>query len=95
MVQVDSQNLLNNVFKTLLSYSPSSQIWLNLPVDHPHFGYNTKLNPKIKIHLQKSASISLTNSLSFMKLSFLACFQVVSNRLWANTKQEKDIVLKQ
>jgi hypothetical protein len=66
MVQVDSQNLLNNVLKTLLSYSPTSQIWLNLPVDHPHFGYNSKLNPKIILNLQKSASTSLTSSLSFI-----------------------------
>jgi hypothetical protein len=30
-----------------------------------------------------------------LKLSFLACFQVVSNRLWAHTKQEKGHGLEQ
>jgi hypothetical protein len=39
----------NNIYerlKNLLSFLACSQIWLNLPVDHSHFGYITKLTPK-------------------------------------------------
>jgi hypothetical protein len=46
----DSSNVAKNIegcFKILVSYLASSQIWLNLPVDHCHFGYSTKL-PKTK-----------------------------------------------
>ncbi len=37
-----------NVLRFLLSYVACSQIWLNLPMDHCHFGYNTKLTPHPK-----------------------------------------------
>jgi len=33
-------------FFNLLSYLGCSQIWQNLPANHGHFGYNTKLTPK-------------------------------------------------
>jgi hypothetical protein len=33
-------------FFNLLSYLGCSQIWQNLPANHGHFGYNSKLTPK-------------------------------------------------
>ncbi len=44
MVQVGSQKYRS--FKFLLSYLVCSQIGSKLPVDHHHFGYNTKLPHK-------------------------------------------------
>ncbi len=35
-------------FQILLSYLACSQIWLNLHVNHHHFGYKTKLPPQKK-----------------------------------------------
>jgi len=35
-----------DVFKELLSYLACSQIWLNLLVDHCHFGYITNVTKK-------------------------------------------------
>jgi hypothetical protein len=47
MVQEGSQKYkINDVLKKLLSGLACSQIWLNLPLDHCHFGYNTKLPKK-------------------------------------------------
>jgi hypothetical protein len=34
--------------RNVLPYLASSQIWPNIFVDHCHFGYITKLNPKKK-----------------------------------------------
>jgi hypothetical protein len=33
-------------FEKIFSYLACSQIWLNYPADHCHFGYNTKLPKK-------------------------------------------------
>jgi hypothetical protein len=43
MVQVSSQKYKRMFLRNLLSYLAFSQIWLNLPVDHSHFGCNTKI----------------------------------------------------
>jgi hypothetical protein len=46
-----SSNVAKNIegcFKIFVSYLACSQIWLNLPVDHCHFGYSTKLPTKKK-----------------------------------------------
>ncbi len=34
------------MFKKFTFIFSGSQIWLNLRMDHHHFGYNTKLTPK-------------------------------------------------
>jgi hypothetical protein len=39
-----------------ISYLACSQIWLNLLMDHCHFGYITKLTPKKKEHWQQQAA---------------------------------------
>jgi hypothetical protein len=39
---------IQGLFKILVSYLACSQICLNLPVNHHHFGYITKLTPKKK-----------------------------------------------
>jgi hypothetical protein len=41
-----SQNNKNIYYIKILSYLAFSQIWLNLPLYHRHFGYNTKLPPE-------------------------------------------------
>jgi hypothetical protein len=43
MVEVCSQKYYRKVFKIIFSNLACSQIWLNLLVDHHHFGFNTKL----------------------------------------------------
>jgi hypothetical protein len=49
MVIVCSQKYINGHFKKMsLSHVACSQIWLNLPMDHHHFGYITKLTGKKK-----------------------------------------------
>jgi len=45
MVQVGSQKY-TRIFLKLFSYLSSSQNWLNLDVDHHHYGYNKKLSKK-------------------------------------------------
>jgi hypothetical protein len=46
MVQVGSQKIEGCFINILLSYLVFSQTWLNLPMDHRHFGYITKLEKK-------------------------------------------------
>jgi hypothetical protein len=51
MIQLFSQakkSLIKNNKFVLISYLTCSQIWLNLLVNHHHFGYITKLTPKKK-----------------------------------------------
>ncbi len=62
-VQVGSPKNKGYVHQNLPSYLASSHIWLNLPVDHCHFGYIIKLNQKRKnIGTHKVANISLVCS---------------------------------
>jgi hypothetical protein len=47
MVEVEvAKNIEGCFLQNLLSYLACSQIWLNLPVDHCHFGYNSALPKK-------------------------------------------------
>jgi hypothetical protein len=46
MVQVGSQKYRNIYLKFSLWYLCCSQNWLNIPVDHRHFGYNSKFTPQ-------------------------------------------------
>jgi hypothetical protein len=50
LLQVGSQKNYRRMFKrNVLPYlASSSQIWLNIFVDHCHFGYIAKLTPKKK-----------------------------------------------
>jgi hypothetical protein len=48
MVQVGSQKIEGCFINILFSYLAFSQTWLNLPMDHRHFGYITKLKKKNK-----------------------------------------------
>jgi hypothetical protein len=48
MVKVGSQKHRRMFLKKLVLYLACSQIWLNLPEDHHHFGYNTKFTQKKK-----------------------------------------------
>jgi hypothetical protein len=46
MVQVSSQKYRRNFSTKIFSDLACSQIWLHLPVNHHHFGYNTNLRKK-------------------------------------------------
>jgi hypothetical protein len=48
MVTVRSQKYKRTFKKMSLSHLAYSQIWLNLPMDHHHFGYITKFTGKKK-----------------------------------------------
>jgi hypothetical protein len=46
MVQVSSQKYRRIFLQKVFSDLACSQIWLHLPVNHHHFGYNTNLPKK-------------------------------------------------
>jgi len=48
MVVTCSQKYKKTFLKMSLSHVTCSQIWLNLPMGHHHFGYITKLTGKKK-----------------------------------------------
>jgi hypothetical protein len=61
MVQIGKQKYRRMFLKNLLSYLACGQNWLNLPVDHHHFGYNTKLGKKKKKTERKKKTLLHTS----------------------------------
>jgi hypothetical protein len=55
-----AKNLEGWVYFHILAFS---QIWLNLPVDHPHFGYKTKIAKKKHCYRQTDTQTDLSFSL--------------------------------
>jgi hypothetical protein len=49
---------IDGSFENLLSYLACSHIWLNLPVDHRHFGYNA--NSPQKTFLERDDALAPT-----------------------------------
>jgi hypothetical protein len=87
MVQVEVAKNIEGCFsEKLLSYLACNQIWLYLPVDHCHFGYNTALPKKtntaaasILKSRNKSGEIS-----SWEKGFFFFFFLIFFSILWCS-----------
>jgi hypothetical protein len=65
MVWLGNQKYKKKVFKNFTFIFSGSQIWLNLPMHHHHFGYNTKLTPhkkkKKKTHCLECNWLNIVN----------------------------------
>jgi hypothetical protein len=59
MVQVSSQKYRRSFLQKIFSDLACSQIWLHLPVNHRHFGYNTNLPQKKKLNYRANPSFIL------------------------------------
>jgi hypothetical protein len=77
LFKVGSQKYKGHLFN-LLSYLGCSQIWQNLPANHGHFGYNSKLTPKKKTWITASCYCENASS-SFGSFKILALLKVRSH----------------